>query len=68
MKVKMLTRIEGTRNGKRWPEAGVVIDLPEGEARDLVTNRVAEVAKEPAPEKPAPEVATARKATTRRKP
>jgi hypothetical protein len=35
VKIKMLARIEGTRNGVRWPEAGSVIDLPKGEAADL---------------------------------
>jgi hypothetical protein len=42
MRIKMLTRIEGTRNSVRWPEAGTVIDLPDGEAADLVTSGLAE--------------------------
>lgn len=37
MKVRMLTRIEGTRNQVRWPDAGTVVDLPNGEATDLVS-------------------------------
>lgn len=42
MKIKMLTRIEGTRNSIRWPEAGTVIDLPDGEAADLCASGLAE--------------------------
>ena len=58
MKVRMKGRIEGTRNGVRWPEADTVIDLPEGEARDLISIGLAapvaaepERATAPAPEK-----------------
>ncbi len=58
MKVRMKGRIEGTRNGVRWPEAGTVLDLPEGEARDLISIGLAapvaaepELATAPAPEK-----------------
>ena len=42
MKVRMLTRIEGTRNGLRWPEAGTVVDLGDGEAVDLCSIGLAE--------------------------
>ena len=62
MKVTMRTRIEGTRNGVRWPEAGGVVDLPDVEAVDLLNAGLAE-AVEDAPE---PEKATAKKATTRK--
>lgn len=41
MRIKMLTRIEGTRNAVRWPEPGTVLDLPEGEAADLCSIGVA---------------------------
>lgn len=37
----MSTRIEGTRNAVRWPEAGTVVDLPEGEATDLISQGLA---------------------------
>lgn len=73
MKIEMLVKIEGSRNGQRWPEVGAVIDLPEGEALDLIATRCAKKADKGAkPEAaltpPAPERATARKAATRRKP
>lgn len=61
----MLTRIEGTRNAVRWPEAGGVVDLPEGEANDLVTAGLAERVETPKAEKRVPEKATARKAERR---
>lgn len=42
MKIRMKTRIEGSRNGVRWPAAGNVVDLPEGEAHDLIAAGLAE--------------------------
>lgn len=36
MKVRMLTKISGTRDGEEWPEVGGSVDLPEAEARALV--------------------------------
>lgn len=61
MKIRMLTRIEGTRNAQRWPEAGGELDLPDGEARDLIAGGLAEpvgdqpeTATPPAPEKATP--------------
>lgn len=65
MKIQMLTRIEGTRNGVRWPEAGSTVDLPEGEARDLVTTGVAKVVDEPKVARP--EKAVAPKPATRKR-
>lgn len=65
MDVRMKTRIEGTRNGLRWPEAGGVVDLPVGEANDLVAAGLAEVVEVPKAEKRVPERATARKAEKR---
>jgi hypothetical protein len=41
MKVKTLGQISGTRDGKEWPPSGSVLDLPEGEARDLVKSGMA---------------------------
>lgn len=38
----MKFRIEGTRNGVRWPEAGGEIDLPDNEATDLLNQGFAE--------------------------
>lgn len=43
----MKTRIEGTRNAVRWPEAGGVVDLPDSEALDLVAAGLAEPVAEP---------------------
>jgi len=38
MIVKMFVKISGTRNGEEWPEAGSTIELPESEARNLISN------------------------------
>lgn len=65
MKLRMKTRIEGTRNGVRWPEAGSVVDLPEGEALDLLSQGLADRVDE-APDVAKPQKATARKAENRR--
>jgi hypothetical protein len=35
MKVEMKMQLTGSRNGLRWPPAGEVVDLPDGEAVDL---------------------------------
>ncbi len=56
----MKVRIEGTRNGVRWPAAGGVVDLPDGEAADLVSQGLA------VPVPVEPRKATARKAETRK--
>lgn len=53
MLIQMKTQIAGTRNGLRWPLAGATIDLPEGEANDLVREGLASVVD--VPEKPKPE-------------
>lgn len=66
MRIKMLTRIEGTRNAVRWPEAGTVVDLPEGEARDLISSGLAEAVAEEPPAKREPEKRPARKPETRK--
>lgn len=42
MKVRLRHRIAGTRNGQDWPPAGTVIDLPDGEAEDLVAAGLAD--------------------------
>lgn len=59
----MKFRIEGTRNGVRWPEAGGVVDLPESEVNDLVAIGYADHVEEPETRKP--QKATARKAEKR---
>lgn len=41
MRVIMLTKIGGFRNGEEWPDKGGVIDVPEHEARDLIQARYA---------------------------
>ena len=38
MKVKMIAQITGTRDGEDWPRRGAVVDLPDVEAADLITN------------------------------
>ena len=63
MKIRMLDRIEGTRNGVRWPDRGTVLDLPVGEASDLLAIGIAEKVSEPEVVKP--QKATARKAEKR---
>ena len=35
MKVRMLVRISGTRNGAKWPDPGETLDVSAGEAEDL---------------------------------
>ena len=39
MKVKMLVTITGTRDGRKWPDVGGVIDLPKSEADSYITQR-----------------------------
>jgi len=56
MKVQMITQISGTRNGADWPAVGGVVDLPEGEAKDIIQAGLARV--------PVVETATARKPET----
>ncbi|MFE7927790.1 hypothetical protein ACFU6S_03495 [Streptomyces sp. NPDC057456] len=36
MRVRMKVTISGTRDGQPWPERGGEVDLPEGEAKQLV--------------------------------
>lgn len=42
MKIRMKTRIAGSRNSVRWPQAGETKELPEGEALDLISAGLAE--------------------------
>ena len=46
MRVRMMVPLSGTRNGKDWPKVGGVIDLPDDEARGLVSGHVAIVARD----------------------
>lgn len=48
MKVQMKLKIQGSRNGIRWPEAGGVVDLPDNEGADLCAAGIAEPVAEPA--------------------
>lgn len=57
----MKATISGSRNGKRWPAKGEVVDLPNGEAADLCAAGLAE------PVKAAEERATAPKPETRKR-
>ena len=44
----MLASFSGSRNGVDWPAAGSVVDLPAGEAADLIRNgHAVEVASSP---------------------
>jgi hypothetical protein len=61
VKVEMKIKIAGSRNGVRWPEAGGVVDLPDGEGADLCSQGLAVPVAEPAK----PERAVARKAEKR---
>lgn len=63
MKIEMKVRIEGTRNGVRWPEAGGVVDLPDSEAADLCAAGLAEPVATEKPEKATAPKATARKSS-----
>ena len=42
MRVTMSIQIGGYRNGEPWPAPGNTIDVPEGEAHDLIANHYAE--------------------------
>lgn len=44
MRVRMIDKIGGTRNGEPWPEVGESIDVPDGEAADLIAVGYAEEA------------------------
>ena len=46
-RVTMLARISGTRNGAEWPLVGEDIDVPAGEAADLIRSHLAKPAPEP---------------------
>jgi hypothetical protein len=47
----MLADVSGTRDGVDWPRRGTVAELPDGEARDLITAGIAaEHVEEPAVE------------------
>jgi hypothetical protein len=37
MRVRLTSQISGTRQGQEWPEPGTEIDLPDDEARNLLT-------------------------------
>jgi hypothetical protein len=36
MKVELRTQFSGLRDGKHWPNRGEVVDLPDGEAVELL--------------------------------
>ncbi|MGI5493878.1 hypothetical protein [Microtetraspora malaysiensis] len=36
MRIRMLAKISGTRDGKDWPDVGGEIDLPDDEAAGLI--------------------------------
>lgn len=40
MKVKLAMSLSGSRDGVPWPERGSVVDLPDGEARDMLASGV----------------------------
>jgi hypothetical protein len=41
VKITMTVSIAGTRNGVEWPPAGGDVDLPDGEAEDLIAGGLA---------------------------
>ncbi len=41
MKVRMVARISGARDGVEWPEPGEVLDVPAEEAASLIDSRLA---------------------------
>lgn len=46
MRVRMKGDISGTRNGVDWPRPGGEIELPDDEARSLISNDMAEAVDE----------------------
>lgn len=42
MKVKLRVQLSGTRDGVPWPAVGSVVELPDDEARDMLTSGTAE--------------------------
>jgi len=42
MRVKLLVHISGTRNGENWPGYGQEVDLPDLEARELISAGMAQ--------------------------
>lgn len=48
MRVQLAVSVSGTRDGKRWPEKGAVVDLPDVEAKALVAAGIAVAAPEAA--------------------
>lgn len=38
MRVRLTTQISGTRNGQEWPPPGHTVDLPDFEAKALISN------------------------------
>lgn len=47
MKVRMLMKITGTRNGVELPDIGGTLDVPDDEAESLIRSGYAEKAEEP---------------------
>lgn len=76
MQVRMKVTISGTRDGQPWPPRGELVDLPDGEAEQMIRGGLAGAAGDDEAgadeETPAVEEATAPKAETstpsRRKP
>lgn len=40
-RVRMIATISGTRNGVSWPPTGGYVELPDGEAEELIRNEQA---------------------------
>ena len=55
--VRMVQRIGGVRNGVPWPEPGDVVELPDSEAADMISNGYAEQADAPQHAEALPDVA-----------
>ena len=67
MKIQIAAVISGTRNGVDWPAPGEILDVPQDEAEQLISHRLARTPEKPARgAQPEPEKATARKPETRK--
>jgi hypothetical protein len=38
MRIQLIVKIDGLRNGERWPAVGGIIDLPASEATNMIAH------------------------------
>ena len=60
MKVTMLCKVSGTRDGQDWPDRGEVVDLPDDEAKATIAAGLAAPVVATAKEEPETKVAETR--------